>query len=212
VDAQTIWTLAALVALGVFTTTPSVLAFAGLAYSDMTTACMQCAAILAFVFWLERPSRLRTAMFGSSHRPGARVEVDFSDFSCIGSSPNRDLPLVSRDPSIEGKRNRGLVVKDLRGFGISDFGLVGHLWFPSRPNPRKHGPLRGFHAVVPALSEVRRHHGAGVHYQRLCIARSSACSWHNRGVDPKQKRATSVSTRQHSERWLVVLLSGGNCD
>jgi hypothetical protein len=56
--------LAALIAVGVFTTTPTVLAFAGLAYSDMTTACMQCAAIFAFIFWLERPSRFRTVLLG----------------------------------------------------------------------------------------------------------------------------------------------------
>ena len=53
---------AALTAVVLFTTLPTVLAFAGLAYSDMTTACMQGAAIFAFIVWMERPS-IRSTLF-----------------------------------------------------------------------------------------------------------------------------------------------------
>src|SRR5205823_10128981 len=94
--------LAALIAVGVFTTTPSVLAFAGLAYSDMTTACMQCAAIFAFVFWLERPSRLSTALLGVAIGMALASKLTSVIFSYIVRSSNRDLSLVSRYPSLEG--------------------------------------------------------------------------------------------------------------
>src|SRR5207248_7036204 len=104
----------------------------------------------------------------------------------------------------------GLVVKDLRCFGISDFGLVEHLRVPSRRNPRKHGPVGDFDAVVPALSEVRRHDGAGAHCQGLCIACSGISQWRNGSLDPEQKRAAGVLTRHNSEWWLVVFLSDGD--
>jgi hypothetical protein len=55
---------AALIAVMFFTTVPTVLAFAGLAYSDMTTACMQAAAIFAYVIWMERPSLRSTVLLG----------------------------------------------------------------------------------------------------------------------------------------------------
>jgi 4-amino-4-deoxy-L-arabinose transferase-like glycosyltransferase len=56
--------LAALVAVALFTTTPSILAFSGLAYTDMTTACTQFAALLAFASWMQKPDRWRTALLG----------------------------------------------------------------------------------------------------------------------------------------------------
>ena len=58
--------LAALAAVGLLTTVPTVLAFSGLAYSDVPTACTQSLAIFLFTYWLERPSRKTTAMLGIS--------------------------------------------------------------------------------------------------------------------------------------------------
>ncbi len=55
--------LAALAAAVLFTTTPTILAFAGLAYTDMTTACTQFAALIAFAAWLRKPTRGRTVLF-----------------------------------------------------------------------------------------------------------------------------------------------------
>ncbi len=55
---------AALTAVVLFTTVPTVLAFAGLAYSDMTTACTQAAAIFAFIVWMKRPSIRWTLLLG----------------------------------------------------------------------------------------------------------------------------------------------------
>ncbi len=53
--------LAALIAVAVFTTLPSVLAFSGLAYTDMPAACTQFAALFGFAYWLETKT-LRAAM------------------------------------------------------------------------------------------------------------------------------------------------------
>ncbi len=47
---------AALIAPGLFTTLPPILAFSGIAYSDMAAAFAQPAALLAFTAWLARPS------------------------------------------------------------------------------------------------------------------------------------------------------------
>jgi Dolichyl-phosphate-mannose-protein mannosyltransferase len=55
---------AALVAVVLFTTIPSILAFSGLAYTDMTTACMQFAALFCFFRWMRKPNRLSAAVFG----------------------------------------------------------------------------------------------------------------------------------------------------
>ena len=56
--------LAALFAVALFTTTPTVLAFSGLAYSDMPTACMQTGALLGFTVWLQKPSPKMTGLLG----------------------------------------------------------------------------------------------------------------------------------------------------
>jgi 4-amino-4-deoxy-L-arabinose transferase-like glycosyltransferase len=58
--------LAGLMAVALFTTVPTVLAFAGMAYSDMPTACMQFAAIVAFALWLQEPSAGRTLLLGAA--------------------------------------------------------------------------------------------------------------------------------------------------
>jgi hypothetical protein len=58
--------LAAVAAVFLFTTTPSILAFSGLAYTDMTAACMQFAALFAFAKWIEKSNRLRTALLGAA--------------------------------------------------------------------------------------------------------------------------------------------------
>jgi hypothetical protein len=47
-----------------FTTLPIVLAFSGLAYTDLPTACMQFAALFAFTTWLQKPSLRSTLVFG----------------------------------------------------------------------------------------------------------------------------------------------------
>jgi hypothetical protein len=54
----------ALIAVFLFTTTPTVLAFAGLAYTDTTTACTQFAALFVLASWIQKPTRGRTAIFG----------------------------------------------------------------------------------------------------------------------------------------------------
>lgn len=61
---QTFGDLAGLAAVVLFTTTPSILAFAGLAYTDMTTACMQFAALFALATWMRQPTRRRTVLLG----------------------------------------------------------------------------------------------------------------------------------------------------
>ena len=47
-----------------FTTLPIVLAFSGLAYTDLPTACMQFAALFAFTAWLRKPSLRSTLVLG----------------------------------------------------------------------------------------------------------------------------------------------------
>lgn len=67
-----IWTrrefgdLAALAAVFLFTTLPNVLAFSGLAYTDVPAACTQFAAFLAFAIWLHRPSNRSTLLLGGT--------------------------------------------------------------------------------------------------------------------------------------------------
>ena len=56
--------LTALVAVALFTTIPSILAFSGLAYTDITTACMQFAALFCFARWMRKPNRLSAAVLG----------------------------------------------------------------------------------------------------------------------------------------------------
>jgi len=57
-------TFAACAAVGLFTTTPSILAFAGLAYNDLPVAAMQLAFLYLLTVWLEHPSWRRTIVLG----------------------------------------------------------------------------------------------------------------------------------------------------
>lgn len=57
-------TLAGLVSLALITTTPIVLALAGMAYTDMVAATTQFAALFAFTYWLGQPSKRSTLLFG----------------------------------------------------------------------------------------------------------------------------------------------------
>jgi hypothetical protein len=67
-----IWTrrefgdVAALAAVFLFTTLPNVLAFSGLAYTDVPAACTQFAALLAFARWLDQPSNRSTLVLGGA--------------------------------------------------------------------------------------------------------------------------------------------------
>jgi hypothetical protein len=56
--------VAAVASVFLFTTLPVILAFSGIAYSDMAAAFAQPAAIFGFTLWLEKPNRKRTAWFG----------------------------------------------------------------------------------------------------------------------------------------------------
>ena len=56
--------LAALIAVAVFTTLPTVLAFSGLAYTDMPAACTQFAALFGFAYWLETKTLRAAVLLG----------------------------------------------------------------------------------------------------------------------------------------------------
>ena len=55
---------AGLAAAVLFTTSPIVLAFSGMAYTDVPAACMQFAAFFAFANWLEKPSMRSSLLLG----------------------------------------------------------------------------------------------------------------------------------------------------
>jgi 4-amino-4-deoxy-L-arabinose transferase-like glycosyltransferase len=54
----------ALIALFLYTTTPSILAFSSIAYTDIVAASTQLAALFTFVLWLEAPTRRNTLLLG----------------------------------------------------------------------------------------------------------------------------------------------------
>jgi len=55
---------AALMAVALFTTLPVVLAFSGMAYTDIAAACTQSAALFAFATWLQKPSKKSCVLLG----------------------------------------------------------------------------------------------------------------------------------------------------
>lgn len=59
-------TLPAILSTALFTTLPIILAFSGIAYSDMAAASTQTAALFAFVRWLGNRSRNSTMLFGAA--------------------------------------------------------------------------------------------------------------------------------------------------
>jgi Dolichyl-phosphate-mannose-protein mannosyltransferase len=61
---RTFGDLAAVMAVALLTTVPIVLAFSGLAYSDMAAGSTQAACLFAFTVWLDRPTRKATVWLG----------------------------------------------------------------------------------------------------------------------------------------------------
>ena len=57
-------TFAGCIAAFLFSTLPSILAFSGLAYTDLPTACTQFACLFAFAIWLEEPTLQRSLILG----------------------------------------------------------------------------------------------------------------------------------------------------
>lgn len=55
---------AAVMAAALFSTLPTILAFSGMAYTDLPTACMQFLALFAFTSWVQKPSARSTVMMG----------------------------------------------------------------------------------------------------------------------------------------------------
>jgi 4-amino-4-deoxy-L-arabinose transferase-like glycosyltransferase len=56
--------MAGLMAVALFTTLPTVLAFSGMAYTDIPAVCMQLAAFFGFAIWLEKPTRRSSIWLG----------------------------------------------------------------------------------------------------------------------------------------------------
>lgn len=55
---------AGVIAAAVFTLMPIILAFSGMAYTDLPTGCMQFAALFAFTVWLEKPTTKSSLVLG----------------------------------------------------------------------------------------------------------------------------------------------------
>lgn len=68
----------AIVGLALLTTTPIVLAFSSLAYTDMVAATTQCAALFAFAYWLQSPGRRSTWLLGLA--TGLAISAKFTSF------------------------------------------------------------------------------------------------------------------------------------
>lgn len=68
----------AIVGLAVLTTTPILLAFSSLAYTDMVAATTQCAALFAFAYWLQSPGRRSTWLLGLA--TGLAISAKFTSF------------------------------------------------------------------------------------------------------------------------------------
>lgn len=103
--------MAALIALLLYTTTPSTIAFSSIAYTDIVAASTQFAALFAFVLWLEDPTRRNTILLGVSL--GLAFGAKFTSllflpaaFFCmaivwwLGRDKKRDLLLSRRSVSM----------------------------------------------------------------------------------------------------------------
>src|SRR5208283_338013 len=68
----------ALIAVFFYTTTPSILAFSSIAYTDIVAAATQVAAMFAFSLWLQTPARRQTMWLGLSL--GLALGAKFTSF------------------------------------------------------------------------------------------------------------------------------------
>jgi uncharacterized membrane protein len=71
-------TFAACIAVFLFSTLPSVLAFSGLAYTDLPAMCTQFACLFAFAIWLDDPTAWRTLLLGIAG--GLAISSKFTSF------------------------------------------------------------------------------------------------------------------------------------
>ncbi len=75
---------AAMIAVFLFCTTPAVLAFSSIAYTDIVAASTQLAAMFCFALWLETPSRSRTLLMALTF--GLALLAKFTTFLYLSSA------------------------------------------------------------------------------------------------------------------------------
>ena len=92
--------VAAVAAIFLFTTLPTVLAFAGLAYSDMAAACTQSGAVFALMLWLDRPSWPRTLLLGAAIGLGVAAKLTSLIFIAVSGVAILALRAWARDRQV----------------------------------------------------------------------------------------------------------------
>lgn len=124
-------TLAACVAVGLFTTTPSILAFAGLAYNDLPVAAMQLTFLYLLTVWLEQPTWRRTIVLGLIG--GLAIATKFTSLVFLGASTVAVLVYKlwseGKTGAPDSRGRRSLVRKLLAAAAISVVALWGTYGF-----------------------------------------------------------------------------------
>jgi len=185
---------AALTAVVLFTTVPTVLAFAGLAYSDMTTACMQAAAIFAFIVWMERPSIRSTLLLGivaglAFASKLTSVLFLFSAWTLIAAGRWFVLRRAEYSPGNNWlKKTAGALVLSAAVLW-SCYGFeVGHV-------RESMGPFNAVNADLPAFPWFRRCIRAGMYCQRSFDSSPGPAAWSSGGLDSQQKCSIRLLVR-----------------
>jgi Dolichyl-phosphate-mannose-protein mannosyltransferase len=117
----------ALVATLLFTTSPAVLAHAGLATTDIALTATFAAALMVFINWLERPSYLRSAVLGVA--VGLAV---LSKFSALLFLPACGIAVLAWRWLLERGRQESIVANDSfrrgRGLAVAVMAMILVVW------------------------------------------------------------------------------------
>jgi hypothetical protein len=203
---------AALVAVFLFTTLPLVLAFSGMAYTDVPAACMQFAALFSFANWLEKPSprsnlllgvvlglallsKMTTLLFFRAGAAGI--------FVCKWMVAGRG-ETASKGAGVKSATRLGaaLVVAAVvvwAGYGFS----VGHVRESMHLSPEAMPSFQ--HFPGPVRSVARNMVLRDFLLPAPALLKGFATTW---ALNAEQGRASSLSSRKHQEWRMVVLLDG----
>jgi len=200
--------LAGVLAAALFSTLPIVLAFAGLAYTDLPASCMQFALFFAFATWLDDPTTRSTVWLGI-----AAGFALLSKFTILLFFPAVavalvlcKLPLGERSEPLPKANHRAWLSKALiagaiavvvlwAGYGFS----VGHVRESMQLTPENMPSFQHFPGPVRSLARA-------MVIADPVLPRPAEGDRHRVGSQPEC--VAKLSARENQDRRMVVLLSG----
>ncbi len=199
--------LAVAIAVFLYATTPTILAFSSIAYTDMVAAATQVTAMFTFYRWLQRPDIRRTIVLGF-----ALGMAFLAKLTTVLFVPAATLAIAVVWYASERKKPSRVPFATVRLLAalalaaVVDLGGLPILLAAATGCNRDQGSL---HAVVPAFSAPAARDRSGCAVEESATASPGTSARNRPGLDARQISRAVVLVRSPQIRRMVVLLLSG---